>query len=180
MSRVKVLFNELALVARLERLKEFAANFVSKYHVPNKELSGIITPVRAQDTGLVPNYCTVESDNLEGDINLANLDYSFCPLREGEDGWVEIDTILERVGVAYGSLGFAAALLKAQEQGKEIFPVESRGKHYFIMPRTVLNDLLLHHRKLAYFHWFSERWVLDFYWIGYDSRNGARFVLPRE
>jgi len=41
---------------------------------------------------------------------------------------------------AVGSLGYAAELLKAQKQGKEIFPVESRGKHYFIMPRTRLLD----------------------------------------
>ncbi|MBI2459022.1 MAG: hypothetical protein HYV53_00535 [Parcubacteria group bacterium] len=102
-----------------------------------KKVRGIITPVRAQDTGLVPNGWTIKSDNLEGDISLANLDYSSCPVREGEK-YVGGDTMFERAGNAYGSLGFAAALLKAQDEGKEIFPVESRGKHYFIMPRTIL------------------------------------------
>ncbi|MDP3899950.1 MAG: hypothetical protein Q8Q23_02605 [bacterium] len=143
-----------------------------------KKVSGIITPVRAQDTGLVPRGWEVKSDNLEGDISLANLDYSSCPVREGET-YVNCDTMLERAGNAYGSLGFAAALLKEQEEGKEIFPVESRGKHYFIMPRTVLiaDD---RYREVAYFDWRGRRWVLRFFWLGSRFSDDSRFVRPRE
>lgn len=143
-----------------------------------KKVSGIITPIRAQDTGLIPNGWTVESDNLEGDINLANLDYSSCPVREGES-YVSGDTMLQRAGNAYGSLGFVAALLKAQDEGKEIFPVESRGKHYFVMPRTILlSDG--RRRGVAYFRWGGERWVLRFGWLVSRFRVHARFVRPRE
>ncbi len=140
--------------------------------------SGIITPVRAQDTGLVPNGWEVKSDNLEGDISLANLDYSSCPVREGEQ-YVSGGTMLQRAGNAYGSLGFAAALLKAQDEGKEIFPVESRDKHYFVMPRTVLLDDD-RSRRVAYFDWSGKRWVLKFAWLGNYFFGSARFVRPRE
>ena len=145
-----------------------------------KKASGIVTPVRAKDTGLVPKGWEVESDNLEGDISLANLDYSLCPVWEGEP-YVSSDTMLERAveAKAYGSLGFAAVLLKEQDEGKEIFPVESRGKHYFVMPRTVLlgdgRDC-----EVAYFDWDGGRWVLGFYClVPYFSGRG-RFVRPRE
>ncbi|MDP2709035.1 MAG: hypothetical protein Q8O93_03250 [bacterium] len=143
-----------------------------------KKARGIITPVRAEDTGIIPNGWTVKSDNLEGDINLANLDYSSCPVRASES-YVSGDTMLERAGNAYGSLGFAATLLKAQEEGKEIFPIESRGKHYFIMPRTILlyDD---RNRKVADFDWSDEQWVLSFRWLDYNFNDSARFVRPRE
>jgi hypothetical protein len=70
-------------------------------------------------------------------------------------------------------------LLKAQEEGKEIFPVKSRGKHYFIMPRTVLLDGR-RLRMVACFYWRDERWVLDFSWLRGAFRGSARFVRPRE
>ena len=145
-----------------------------------KKASGIITPVRAQDTGLVPKNWEIKSDNLEGDINLANLDYSSCPVREGET-YVSGDTMLQRAieAKAYGSLGFAAALIKEQEEGKEIFPVESRGKHYFIMPLTELVDGD-RNRRVAYFDWIGERWVLDFDWLDSYFGDSDRFVRPRE
>ena len=81
---------------------------------------------------------------------------------------------------AIGSLGFAKELLKAQDEGKEIFPVESRGKHYFVMPLTVLldDDVGL---RVAYFRWHGGRWVLRFFWLDdgfFDS--GARLVRVRE
>ena len=144
----------------------------------SKKVRSIVTPVRAEDTGFVPGGWTVKSDNLEGDISLANLDYSSCPVREG-DSYVGGDTMLERAGNAYGRLGFAAALLKAQEEGKEIFPVESRGKHYFIMPRTILLDGG-RYREVAYFDWDGERWVLNFDWLGSYFGGSGRFVRPRE
>ncbi|MDP2708876.1 MAG: hypothetical protein Q8O93_02395 [bacterium] len=145
-----------------------------------KKASGIITPVRAQDTGLIPNGWTVKSDSLEGDINLANLDYSSCPVREGET-YVSGDTMLQRAieAKAYGSLGFAAALIKEQEEGKEIFPVESRDKHYFIMPLTVLIGVG-RGREVACFDWDGERWVLSFRWLDDYFLDGDRFVRPRE
>lgn len=144
-----------------------------------KKANGIITPVSAQDTGLIPAGWTVESDSLEGDINLANLDYSSCPVQEGDGGYVNGDTMLARAGNAYGSLGFAAALLKAQKEGKEIFPVESRGKHYFIMPRTILLGGR-RGRRVACFDWDGRRWVLGFRWLGVSFDDGDRFVRPRE
>jgi len=145
----------------------------------SKKASGIITPVRAQDTGLIAGGWSVESDNPEGGISLANLDYSTGPVQEKDGGYVDGDTMLARAGNAYGSLGFAAALLKAQEEGKEIFPVESRGRHYFIMPRTVL----LHdyrHRRVACFDWDGQQWVLAFGWLSDDFHDDVRFVRPRE
>jgi len=146
-----------------------------------KKASGIITPVCAQDTGLITDSWTVKSDNLEGDINLANLDYSSGPVREGESD-VNGDTMLERAGNAYGSLGFAAVLLKAQDEGKEIFPVESRGKHSFIMPRTVLLGVDRLHLRAAVFFWHGGRWELAFFYL-LDGRvfdSSFRFVRPRE
>lgn len=139
---------------------------------------GIITPVRAQDSGLVPNGWEVKSDNLEGDINLANLDYSSCPVQAGEL-YVSGDTMLARAGNAYGSLGFAAALLKAQVEGKEIFPIRSRGKHYFLMPRTILLDGN-RRRRVACFGWDGGQWVLGFSDLDDDFDDDGRFVRPRE
>lgn len=143
-----------------------------------KKASGIITPVYAQNSGLIPAGWTVESDNLEGDISLANLDYSSCPVREGEP-YVSGDIMLVRAGNAYGSLGFAAVLQKAQAEGKEILPVKSRGKHYFLMPRTVLLDDNCD-RRVACFNWSSERWVLVFHRLDNGFNDDVRFVRPCE
>ncbi|MEK7651628.1 MAG: hypothetical protein AAB351_00235 [Patescibacteria group bacterium] len=143
-----------------------------------RKMLGIVKPVRAQDTGLVPLGWTVKSDSLEGEINLVNLDYSSCPVQDGET-YVNGDTMIEGSAGAYGSLGFAATLLKAQEDGKEIFPVEFRGTHYFVMPRTVLLDGH-RRRRVACFDWGGKRWVLDFRWVGSGFDGGVRFVRPRE
>lgn len=143
-----------------------------------KKASGIITPVRAQDTGLIPQDWSVESDNLEGDIDFANLDYSSGPV-QGDEPYVSGNTMLARASNAYGSLGFAAALLKAQAEGKEIFPVESRGKHYFLMPRAILLDDS-RDRRVPYFHWGGERWVLSFDCLDGSFNGIDRFVRPRE
>ena len=169
--------------------RELAASFKAFVKSFAKKLLGIITPVTAEESGLIPNGWTVyakdgvRQDFLEGDISLANLDYSICPLQDGDGDYVNGDTMLERAtkAHAYGSLGLAAALLKAQEEGKEIFPVESRGKHYFIMPRTILLSGV-RDRGVAYFYWSggSRRWVLNFHWVdGHFNRDG-RFVCPRE
>lgn len=163
--------------------RELAASFKTFVKSFAKKLLGIITPVRAQDTALIPDNWTVKSDDLEGDINLANLDYSICPVKDGDGDYVNGDTMFERAtkAHAYGSFGFAASLLKAQEEGKEIFPIESRGKHYFIMPRTVLLDGS-RFRNITCFRWNdeSQRWVLRFSWVVNDFDRNARFVCPRE
>ena len=159
---------------------EFAAILV-KY---SKKVRGIVTPVRAQDTGLIPEGCIVEKDDLEGDVNLAKVDYSYCPVQTGEQ-WVNGPTMFKRAAEkhAVGSLGYAAHLLKAQKEGKEIFPVESRGKEYFIMPRTVLLDRY-GNRHVASFYWFGKasEWVLLFFWADTGGAFGSddRFLRPRE
>ena len=117
-------------------------------------------------------------DNLEGDINLANLDYSSRPVHTGES-YVSGDTMLARAGNAYGSLGFAAALLKVQDEGKEIFPAESRGKLYFIMPCTILLDGN-RGRLVPCFYWHRLRWALFFNCLDSLWSGLSRFVRPRE
>lgn len=155
---------------------DLAAVFV-KYA---KKASGIVTPVRAQDTGLVPSGWKVKNDKLEGDVDLAKLDYSTCPVYDGED-YITGGTMMKRAveAGALGSLGFAAGLLKAQDEGKEIFPVESRGKHYFIMPLTELQDGG-GGGFVAYFHWRGDRWVVYFRWLVSSFDRLARFVRLRE
>lgn len=152
-----------------------------------KKVRGIITPVSAEDSGLIPNGWTVRvkdgvrQDFPEGEVDLAKLDYSICPVQDGDDHYVNGDTMLQRAikAKAYGSLGFAAVLLKEQKEGKEIFPVESRGKYYFIMPLTELFDGRRDHR-VACFDWGDERWVLSFPWLDSNFNDNARFVRPRE
>jgi hypothetical protein len=155
----------------------------------SKMARGIVTPIRAEDTGLMPQgysvYVTpqgVRKDRLEGDVELANVDY-ICPLRDTDGGSISGEVMLQRAVElkAVGSLGYAAELLKAQEEGKEIFPVESRGKEYFIMPLTeLLGDD--RSRDVAYFYWFdkSQRWVLSFSWVGFSFPRDVRFLVPRE
>lgn len=145
-----------------------------------KKARGIITPVSAQDTGLVPTHWKVRNDKPEGDVDLAKLDYSACPVRENED-YVSGATMMKRARElgAIGSLGFAAELLKAQDEGKEIFPVESRGKHYFIMPLTELQDDV-GNGGVACFGWDGSRWALRFGFLGSRFSRRVRFVRRSE
>jgi hypothetical protein len=118
----------------------------------------------------------------EGETELANVDY-VCPLGKDDGDWISYDTMMERAAKlgAIGSLGYAAELIKAQKEGKEIFPVESRGKEYFIMPLTeLLGDD--GNRDVAFFYWFvkSQQWVLDFNWGVNDFFRDGRFLVPRE
>jgi hypothetical protein len=148
----------------------------------SKRASGIVTPVRAQDTGLIPEGWTLETEELEGDVELGKVDYSYCPVHEGEQ-YVNGPTMLQRSveQKAVGSLGYAAELLKAQKAGKEIFPVESRGKHYFVMPRTVLLGRG-RVRHVAYFVWGvkASEWVLDFDCVDFSFSSSDRLLRPRE
>ncbi len=161
--------------------QEFATIFrVFVLNFARKALA--ITPVRAQDTGLIPlreGYWKVLKDDLEGEINPANLDYFSCPVLQGES-YVDGITMLRRSMGAYGSLGFAAALLKLQGKGKEIFPRESRGKHHFLMPLTILGDSY-GSRCLACFFWRDGHWALEFRSVSRKDLFGveARFVRPR-
>lgn len=155
---------------------ELAALFV-KYA---KKAWGIVTPVAAKDTGLVPEGWEVKKDCLEGDVDLAKLDYSFCPHHENEVYISSMTMLKEAAEVgAIGSLGFAAALLEAQNEGKEIFPVESRDKHHFIMPLTELHPVGGATRIPA-FSWRGWGWVLVFDCFGDDISRRARFVCRSE
>jgi hypothetical protein len=172
---------QLALAFPGTDLEDDIAASIVKF---SKRASGIVTPVRAQDTGLIPEGWTLEAEELEGDVELGKVDYSYCPVHEGEE-YVNGTTMLQRAveQKAVGSLGYAAELLKAQKAGKEIFPVESRGKEYFIMPRTRLlgRD---RGRLVAGFRWRdgASEWVLDFAWAGAGGGfgSGGRVLRPRE
>ncbi|MDP3993653.1 MAG: hypothetical protein U1C57_02995 [Candidatus Doudnabacteria bacterium] len=116
---------------------------------------GIIIPIRAQDTGLVPEGWGVRKDRLEGRVELAKLNYlSGCFVKAPEiyvSGEIMTKRALE-LG-AIGSLGLAAGLLEAQKKGKIIFPVESGvKKHNFVMPCTELDDEG-GDASVAYFYW---------------------------
>jgi hypothetical protein len=166
-------------------LEDEIAAIIRKY--ANKA-RGIVTPVRAEASGLIPDKWSVyvkggvRQDFPESEVDLGKLDYSKGPVKDGED-YVNYDTMLERARElhAVGSLGLAADLLKKQEEGKEIFPVESRGNHYYIMPLTELEDSG-GDRNVAYFYWISElmQWVVDFSWYDVDFDRYVRFVCPRE
>ncbi|MFA6306632.1 MAG: hypothetical protein WCV70_01965 [Patescibacteria group bacterium] len=145
-----------------------------------KSVSGVIAPLKAQDTGLVHKGWSVESDNPEGKINLVNLDYSFCPVQKDQP-FISSSTMFRLADEvqAYGSLGLAAILLKEQAEGKEIFPVESRDEHYFIMPRTILlnGD---RRRGVVYFYWNCRLWALNIHWLDDVFDGDDRFIRLRE
>lgn len=98
--------------------------------------------VCAQDTGLVPNGWTVESDDVESAIDLAKLDFTYSPCGEDED-YIFGDEMLKRAKAAkaLGSLGFAKLVLDAQAEGRDIIPTYLPGMNHIILPRTVLRDL---------------------------------------
>jgi hypothetical protein len=166
--------------------RELAAIVIAFAHSFVKKLLGIVSPASAESTGLIPKNWVVmvrngaKQDFPEGDVDLAKLDYSACPVRDGE-GYINGTKMMERAkeAKAIGSLGLAAELLKAQDEGKEIFPVESRGKYYFIMPLTDLQDVG-GRGFVACFNWDGERWVLDFNWLGGHFDSDDRFVRRSE
>lgn len=151
--------------------------------------NNIITPVRAQDTGLIPNGWTIESDDPEGDVSLGSLDFSYCPLQPDKLHIRDYMISKEPGNIIFkwpdnvcGSLGLAAEFRKAQKEGKEIFPVESRGKNCFIMPLTILLDadknqiLAKPNRRVAFFTWVGGEWVLYFFWLDCGFNSDDRFV----
>lgn len=153
-----------------------------------------LTRRRAEDTGLIPDrwkvYVTeegVRKDKREGDVDLAKVDYA-CPLNDSDGDAITGEVMLQRAleMKAHGSLGYAFELLEAQKQGKEIFPAESRGEHYFIMPLT---ELLADNgrRYVAVFHWDTGHFDRPRQWaLGFESvdpkhfHRRDRFVVPRE
>lgn len=172
------LFQEVLGYSGTELEDDLLAVFIRHY----KKARGIVSPVSAQDTKLVPSNWKVKADQPEGDVDLAKLDYSLCPVRDDEE-YISGKTMMARAkeDKAIGSLGFVAALLKAQDEGKEIFPVESRGQHYFIMPLTELQDDG-GRGGVASFHWSVDlrRWVLRFLWLYSNFRRYDRFVRRSE
>jgi hypothetical protein len=160
---------------------------------PYKNLCGTVVPLRAEASGLIPSNWSlfvkngVRQDFLEGIVDLAKLDYK-SPLKNDEK-FVRDGAMIERARLlnAYGSLGFAASLLKAQRQGFEIFPVDSRVrdsgsgiKHTFAMPNTTLLDDQGRHR-IGSFAWSHEKefWVFRFTFEHGGLGLSTRFVCPR-
>jgi len=143
-------------------------------------LLGIVKSQPAEQTGLVPQGLKVASDKPEGDVDLAKLDYSMGAVHDDEV-YITGKTLMKRAAEvgAIGSLGLAAALLKAQDEGKEIFPVESRSVHYFIMPLTELQDYECE-GCVAYFSWYGGRWGLHFRWLHNFFYPQNRFVRRSE
>ena len=140
-----------------------------------------MTPICAQDTGLVPSGYIVESEDLEGDINLVNLDFGTFAGVDGDGDSVTVDSMVARSKEvqAIGSLGFARLVLDAQKEGKDIIPAELRGKVYIILPRTIL----VHRdgfRCAAFLIWHSERWVVLVSWLGTRFNRNVRFVRSCE
>ncbi|MDP2709474.1 MAG: hypothetical protein Q8O93_05565 [bacterium] len=146
-----------------------------------EKVNHFVTPVSAINTGLVPDGWKIVSDDLEGNISLDNLDYSISP----PERCVETakGTILSRhADTAYGSLGLAAILLKKQEEGKEIFPVESRGVYFFVMPRTIL---LKSYKEefISFFRWEDEskKWIHDYTELSVSFGHGLfKYICPRK
>ena len=169
--------------------RELAVIFITALRTFAKKLLGIVTPVPAEQTGLIPQKWSVmvrddvKQDSPEGDVDLSQLDYSLCPVRDGEE-YIGGKTMMARAKEdkkVVGSLGLAFDLLRAQDEGKEIFPVESRGKHYFIMPLTELQGG--DGRGLvAGFIWSDDkrRWVLYFDWLDNRFNRHDRFVRRSE
>lgn len=125
-----------------------------------------IKPLAAMETGLVPKGWTVESDDLEGDIDPTKLDFGYSPCGEDESS-ISGDTMLKRTKATantIGSLGFGADVLKAQKEGKDIIPPELKGKKYIILPKTILRDDD-GSRRVGCLLGGGGQWVLPFLWI---------------
>ena|GEM_PF-5308265 len=116
---------------------EMVATIIKFYRMA----AGIGVPLRAEDTGLVPNDWTVYSEELEGEINLAKLDFGYSPFPPGRSS-ISGNVMLkcaEEAG-AIGSLGFARIAIDAEKRGEHIIPPEFHGERYIILPRTVLRE----------------------------------------
>ncbi|KKW22822.1 MAG: hypothetical protein UY65_C0014G0003 [Parcubacteria group bacterium GW2011_GWA2_51_12] len=139
--------------------------------------SGIVKPIPATQTGLVPSSWEVHKDKPEGRVDLAILDYSVCPVHRGEECVTHYVMMKRAKQVkAIGSLGLAAALLKLQDAGREIFPAEFRGNSYFIMPLTELQYCLYGEHAVVCMRWSGRRWRPFLHWPGFTFGRDARFL----
>ncbi len=173
--------------AYVDGLASAVVNFIeeAEHHAKmtktGSELSGVVTPLKAEDTGLIPESLSlliedgVAQDFPEGLLDWASLDYSGGFLKETDrPKLITGGVMLERADElgAIGSLGLAHRLLEAQSQGRQIFPVESRGVHVFIMPRTrlVFNGGSEPEVYVPAMEWKNGlyEWVLRWHWVVSD------------
>lgn len=155
--------------------QEFAAIFWAFVLSFSRRQLAVVRPLRAQQTGLIPAGWTVEKDELEGDINITKLDFSYCPVVKVAkvDGSAILREAAEQDVI--GSLGFAKVVLDAQKEGKDIIPTELRGKIDIILPRTVLRDACTNCRVPSLV-WDGGQWLLTFFFLLGDFGAGRRTI----
>ncbi|MDP4001138.1 MAG: hypothetical protein Q8P83_02770 [bacterium] len=169
---------------------QLAESFIAFLRPFARKVRGIVMPKRATETGLILwNWSVwvkdgVPQDFPEAEVVLSRIDYDYCPIW-ADESLIGLDTLLDRAGEvnAIGSLGLGAKLLKAQNEGEEIFPVESRGKIYVLPLTVLLDDRRV--RRVAFFYWSSDgkQWVLEWYWGGRSGRifrSDVRLLRVRE
>lgn len=146
------------------------------------KVSCIVTPVCAEETGLVPADFSVYRDSPEKRVDFAKLYYGWSPVLSRE-GSVTGDIMLKRVKEAkgiIGSLGFAAILVEAQKGGFRIFPAQSREprdqKQEFVMPLTLLLDKEKHLVLFVFVQDDSGLWVPRPRWVDSHFRSYHRCV----
>ena len=76
-------------------------------------------------------------------------------------------------------MGSGKLVLDKQKEGKDIIPVELRGKVYILLTRTVLRRRS-GSRCVLYLRWDGKRWVVDVYWLDVYFYRYVRFVRSRE
>jgi hypothetical protein len=102
--------------------------------------TGLCTPVRAEETGLVPDNWTTDWDEPEGEIDLSNLNFrtpiTFSKINHGE--WIHGTDAMKRAkGLdIVGSLGLGKVILDAQNKGTTIIPSSVKN---VLFARTILN-----------------------------------------
>jgi hypothetical protein len=148
----------------------------------SKQVSGIITPVSAIETGFVPNGWSLISDELEGDVDTTKLDFNFAPCNKIGSS-ISGDVMLERCIATpniIGSLGFAAEVLNAQEVGRDIIPSKLKDRKCVIFPKTILRDIYGDRRVACLDVGTSGQWKLLYESIGNEFRfNYSKYVVPR-
>ncbi len=146
----------------------------------------IVRPLRAQDTGLLAKGHQILTDDLESSVNLANLDFSYCPVR-GDENSIDSDTMFKRakeVG-AIGSLGLGKLVLDAEKEGKNIIPPDLRtdidkGGVVILLPRTIaLSEDS--GREVYVLGWYYGGWFVGYHGAGFSHFNRSfRFIRLRK
>ncbi len=157
----------------METLLTASKNQVGKL----REHIGIVIPLSAIETELIPNRWSVESDDLEGAVHTAELDFSFS-LCKSNESYIIGDMVIERAKShsVLGSLGLAKIILDEQVAGRQIIPAQLQGVRQVIFPRTILRDVN-GDRNFAYLRWCAG-WVLGFVRVDH-SRFVFGDVMPR-